>query len=104
MGYATVLSALADPTRRNIFESLRPGPQTVGELAAAQPVSRPAVSQHLRVLEGAGLVQATPVGASRLYAVRREGLDELRGYLDGFWSSMLDAYGSEIARRNAEEL
>ena len=103
MSYADVLTALADPTRRSIFESLRASPRTVGELAADQPVSRPAVSQHLRVLEGARLVQVEPRGTRRVYSVRREGLDELRRYLDSFWSDVLDAYRVEIARRMKDD-
>jgi len=99
MGYAQVLTALADPTRRKILESLRAAPRTVGELAADQPVSRPAVSQHLRVLAGAGLVRVEPRGNRRVYSVRRDGLDELRRYLETFWSDVLNAYSAEIARR-----
>ncbi len=72
---------------------------SVGELAAGQPVSRPAVSQHLRVLEAAKLVTVAPEGNRRLYSIRREGLEELRNYLDGFWSDVLSAYGAEIKRR-----
>lgn len=98
MAYTHVLSALADPTRRHILEALRNHPRTVGELAASQPVSRPAVSQHLKVLEAAKLVSVQPQGNRRLYLVRRDGLDELRQYLDGFWSDVLSAYGAEIAR------
>src|SRR5687767_12437109 len=99
MSYVHVLTALADPTRRSILEALRHTPRTVGELAANRPVSRPAVSQHLKVLEQARLVRAEPQGNRRLYSVRREGLEELRGYLESFWSDVLDAYGAEIARR-----
>lgn len=94
-----MLTALADPTRRHIFEALRDRPMTVGELARGQPVSRPAVSQHLRVLESAKLVSVEPRGNRRLYRIERTGLDELRGYLDRFWSEVLSAYGAEIARR-----
>ena len=72
---------------------------SVGELAKGQPVSRPAVSQHLKVLESAKLVTAEPQGNRRMYRIRREGLDELRRYLDGFWSDVLSAYSAEIARR-----
>lgn len=103
MTYTDVLTALADPTRRSIFESLRSAPRTVGELAAAQPVSRPAVSQHLKVLEGARLVRAEPRGNRRLYSVQRDGLDELRRYLESFWSDVLHAYSAEIARRVKHE-
>ncbi|MFT7621714.1 MAG: DNA-binding transcriptional ArsR family regulator [Myxococcota bacterium] len=91
MPYARVLTALADPTRRGIFEALRDQPQTVGQLAADQPVSRPAVSQHLRVLEGAGLVSVQPRGRTRLYLIRPEGLAELRTYLESFWTDVLSA-------------
>ena len=99
MAYAEVLSALADPTRRAILEALRDQPMTVGELAARQPVSRPAVSQHLKVLEGARLVSVRPQGNRRVYLIKRDGLDELRHYLDSFWSDVLSAYGAEIGRR-----
>src|SRR6266550_980150 len=103
MTYDSVLTALADPTRRSILEALRAVPQTVGELAADQPVSRPAVSQHLKVLERARLVRAEPRGSRRLYSVRREGLDELRRYLESFWSDVLNAYSAEIARRMKDD-
>ena len=99
MSYVHVLTALADSTRRSILESLRDAPRTVGELAAHRPVSRPAVSQHLKVLEKARLVRAEPRGNRRLYSVRREGLEELRAYLESFWSDVLHAYGAEIERR-----
>ncbi len=103
MSYAQVLNALADPTRRKILESLRAAPRTVSELAAGQPVSRPAVSQHLKVLAGANLVRVEPRGNRRVYSVRRDGLDELRRYLDRFWSDVLNAYSVEIARRMRDE-
>lgn len=99
MAYAEVLTALADPTRRQIFEALREQPKTVGELAAGQPVSRPAVSQHLRVLESARLVRVEPHGNRRLYSIKRDGLDDLRHYLESFWSDVLSSYGAEIVRR-----
>jgi DNA-binding transcriptional ArsR family regulator len=99
MTYETALTALADPTRRSILEALRTGPMAVGELAERQPVSRPAVSQHLRVLESARLVRVERRGNRRVYSVDRTGLVELRRYLDGFWSDVLTAYGAEIARR-----
>jgi DNA-binding transcriptional ArsR family regulator len=103
MTYAEALVALADETRRHVFEALRDQPRTVGELAADQPVSRPAVSQHLKVLESAGLVNVEPQGNRRLYSIKREGLDELRQYLDSFWSDVLSAYSAEIARRAKKE-
>jgi DNA-binding transcriptional ArsR family regulator len=99
VAYTDVLAALADPTRRQIFETLRERPRTVGELAKGRPVSRPAVSQHLRVLETARLVDVEPQGTRRVYSVRRDGLDELRRYLDTFWSDVLSAYGAEVQRR-----
>lgn len=99
MTYAEVFTALADPTRRHIFEALRGQPKTVGELAEDQPVSRPAVSQHLKVLESAGLVSVEPQGNRRLYLIKRDGLDDLRQYLESFWSDALSAYSAEIARR-----
>ena len=99
MAYAEVLSALADPTRRHIFEALREQPKTVGELAEGQPVSRPAVSQHLKVLESARLVSVESQGNRRLYSIKRDGLDDLRQYLESFWSDALATYSAEIARR-----
>lgn len=95
MAYEEALTALADPTRRAVFEALRAGPRTVGEIAARLPVSRPAVSQHLRVLEGAALVSARPDGTRRIYRVDRAGLAILRGYLDSFWSDVLEAFRAE---------
>jgi len=100
MTYTNALAALADPTRRHIFEALRGKTLTVGELAKSQPVSRPAVSQHLRVLEAARLVSAEARGSHRFYSIRRDGLDELRTYLESFWSDVLSAYGEEISKRN----
>ncbi len=99
MTYANVFSALADPTRRDVYENLWSGPQSVSDLAAALPVSRPAVSQHLKVLENAGLVRADQRGSHRIYTVRAEGLDVLRGYLDRFWAEALSAFADEIALR-----
>ncbi len=99
MAYAEVLTALADPTRRHIFEALLEQPHTVGELAEDQPVSRPAVSQHLKVLESANLVSVEPQGNRRLYLIKRDGLDELRQYLRSFWSDALSAYSAEIELR-----
>jgi DNA-binding transcriptional ArsR family regulator len=89
MAYTKVLDALADPTRRAVFERLRAAPQTVGELAAHMPVSRPAVSQHLKVLKDAGLVRDEARGTARIYRIHAEGLRELRDWLDGFWDDAL---------------
>ena len=99
MAYAEVFTALADPTRRHLFEALLQQPKTVGELAAGQTVSRPAVSQHLKVLQYAKLVSVEPLGNRRLYSIKRDGLDDLRKYLESFWSDALTAYGAEITRQ-----
>ena len=90
--HETVLAALADPTRRRIFEELRRGPRAVGELAAGLPVSRPAVSQHLKVLKQAGLVLQRRQGRRNHYVVDPRGLDPLRAYLDRFWGGVLAAF------------
>ena len=95
-----IFAALADPTRRGIFDDLQAAPHTVTELAAKHPVSRPAVSQHLKTLETAKLVYATPKGSHRIYAVRPDGLEQLRRYLDGVWDEALAAYGAEISNLN----
>src|SRR5947207_2394823 len=86
------MAALADPTRRAIFERLREGPRPVGELARDLPVSRPAVSQHLRVLKEAGLVSERRNGTRRLYRVEPDAVAELRAYFDEFWSRTLEAF------------
>jgi DNA-binding transcriptional ArsR family regulator len=86
------LSALADPTRRQIFEWLAEQPQAVGHLAERLPVSRPAVSQHLKVLTDAGLVASRAEGTRRIYEVDPQGLAGLRDYLDGFWNRSLAAF------------
>jgi DNA-binding transcriptional ArsR family regulator len=93
-----VLDALGDPTRRQIFESLRGGPRSVGELADGLPVSRPAVSQHLRVLKEAGLVSDRKEGTRRLYRVDPRGLAGLRDYFDGFWGEALARFAAEARR------
>ena len=95
---ASVLDALGDPTRRSIFESLKGGPRSVGELADGLPVSRPAVSQHLRVLEQAGLVSHRPKGTRNVYRVEPKGLAELRDYFDGFWAEALERFGEEARK------
>jgi DNA-binding transcriptional ArsR family regulator len=92
MTYETGMDALGDPTRRAIFERLRRGPHAVGELAAGLPVSRPAVSQHLRVLKEAGLVTERRNGTRRIYRVDPGGLDALRSYFEGFWEEALAAF------------
>jgi len=95
MAYGNALAVLADPTRRQVFERLRAGPRPVNALAAGLPVSRPAVSQHLKVLKDAGLVAERSEGVRRIYSVRREGLNELREWLDSFWGDALEAFKLE---------
>jgi DNA-binding transcriptional ArsR family regulator len=87
-----VMSALTDPTRRRVLESLRAGPRTVGDIAGTQPVSRPAISQHLRVLAEAGLVKFDRVGRQNFYSIDHGGLSELRTYVDSFWTDVLEAF------------
>ena len=98
------LDALGDPTRRAIFERIGDdGPLAVTEIARDLPVSRPAVSQHLKVLKDAGLVADEPAGNRRLYRVDPRGLEELRGYFDRFWSTALTAFKEAAERTDKEE-
>jgi DNA-binding transcriptional ArsR family regulator len=99
--YLNGFSALADPTRRQIFERLARRPRPVGELAEELPVSRPAVSQHLKVLADAGLVVATRDGNRRLYRVDPDGVAGMRTYLDRFWTDALAAF-EDAARREED--
>jgi DNA-binding transcriptional ArsR family regulator len=102
MAYQDPMDALGDRTRRAIFEQLRKGPRAVGEIADKLPVSRPAVSQHLRVLKEAGLVTERRNGTRRLYRVDPDGVGALREYFDAFWSEALAAFkaAAEDERRN----
>ena len=100
MTYGTALAALADPTRRQVFERLRSGPQPVGAIAHGMPVSRPAVSQHLKVLKEAGLVSDRPEGTRRVYYIDPHGLGALRGWLDRFWDQALSAFQVEAESTN----
>ena len=102
MAYANALECLSDSTRRRVFERLRSGPKSVGTLARGLPVSRPAVSQHLRALKEAGLVADKPDGARRIYYIDPHGLGELRRWLDGFWDEALAAFKDEIERELPE--
>lgn len=95
-------TALGDPTRRAIFERLAERPRAVGELARELPVTRPAVSQHLRVLKDAGLVVDRPAGARRIYQLDPDGVGDLRAYLDQFWSRALTAYKAAVELRPEE--
>ena len=92
MAYGDGIAALADPTRRAVFERLRRGPRPVVEIARGLPVSRPAVSQHLRVLEEAGLVRKRREGTRHFYSVNGDGVEELREYFEEFWQDALDAF------------
>lgn len=92
MSYEDAIAALADPTRRVIIDRLRSGALPVGAIASGMPISRPAVSQHLRILSDAGLLTVRPAGNRRLYAIAPEGVDTLRQYLDTLWDDALTAF------------
>ena len=96
------MDALGDGTRRRILERLRSGPCAVGELAAGLPVSRPAVSQHLRVLEQAGLVSARSEGTRRIYVLDPDGLGSLRTYFDEFWNDVLGSFKEAVEGTGGE--
>jgi DNA-binding transcriptional ArsR family regulator len=96
MAYGNALAALADPTRRRVFERLKKGPRAVSEVARGLPVSRPAVSQHLKALKEAGLVADRPEGTRRVYFIDPHGLGELRRWLDKFWDDALAAFQAEV--------
>jgi DNA-binding transcriptional ArsR family regulator len=92
MAYGEAMAALADPTRRAVFERLRRGPRPVVEIARGLPVSRPAVSQHLRILKDAGLVRERREGTRNFYSVNGDGLAELREYFEEVWDDALAAF------------
>jgi DNA-binding transcriptional ArsR family regulator len=100
MAYESALSALADPTRRRVFERLKSGPRPVGAIARGLPVSRPAVSQHLKVLKEAGLVADRRQGTRRVYCIDPNGLGALRAWLDQFWDQALAAFRAEAENPN----
>jgi DNA-binding transcriptional ArsR family regulator len=100
MAYATALAALSDPTRRQVFERLIAAPRPVNEIAEGLPVSRPAVSQHLKVLKDAGLVVERREGTRRIYAADPRALGELRAYVDGMWRDALAAMAKQIDEEN----
>ena len=102
MTYANGMNALGDPTRRAIFERLADGPRAVGEIADEMPVSRPAVSQHLKVLSDAGLVVATQHGTRRLYQLDPTGVGALRAYFDAFWTQALAAFKQAVENPSTE--
>ena len=98
------IAALGDATRRAIFESLARAPKSVGELAAELPVSRPAVSQHLRVLKDAGLVVDRANGTRRIYQIRPDGVEAIHAYLDRMWSEAMAAFQAEAQRISRSQL
>src|SRR5215813_12903766 len=100
MAYETSLAVLADPTRRAVFERLRSGPQPVSEIARDMPVSRPAVSQHLKALKEAGLVRDEARGAARIYRIHAPALAELRDWLNSFWSDALENFKTYAESEN----
>ena len=103
MAYDKALAALADPTRREVFERLRRGPRSVKTIAHGMPVSRPAVSQHLKVLKEAGLVADRPEGNRRVYYIDPDGIGALRGWLDQFWDAALAAFQAEVEASAGKE-
>ena len=98
MTYGKALQCLSDPTRRRVFERLRGGPKSVGVLATGLPVSRPAVSQHLKTLKDAGLVKDRSEGTRRVYYIDPDGLGDLRRWLDGIWDGALEAFKNEVQK------
>ncbi len=102
MAYQAAFLALADPTRRRVFEELRRGPKSVGRIAARMPVSRPAVSQHLGVLKKAGLVADRAEGTRRIYYIDPLGLAGIRIWLDQFWDDALLSFQAEIEKKDAD--
>jgi DNA-binding transcriptional ArsR family regulator len=102
--HAAVLTALADPTRRAIFERLSRSPSAVGELARELPVSRPAVSQHLKVLKSAGLVTNQAAGTRRVYSVDSAGVAGIRDYFEQFWQQSLASFRTAASQPTQEEI
>src|SRR5713226_5554206 len=101
-----IFAALGDPTRRAVFERVCAKPSAVADLAAELPISRPAVSQHLRVLKEAGLVSETPEGTRRIYRIDPRGIGAMRAWLDRYWVEALDAfqhYADSIAEEEQSE-
>src|ERR1700735_4732603 len=103
MAYETALIALADPTRRHVFERLRVGSRSGGQIAEGLPVSRPAVSQHLKVLKEAGLVTDRAEGTRRVYSIDPHGLGAIRAWLDQFWGVALGGFQREIEQGGGKE-
>jgi DNA-binding transcriptional ArsR family regulator len=103
MAYGNALAALADPTRRTVFERLGSGPKPVSEIAKGLTVSRPAVSQHLKVLKQAGLVSDRTEGTRRIYTIDPKGLGALRTWLDQFWDEALENFRVEAEASDRSE-
>ena len=103
MTYQSTLTALTDPTRRQVFEAVAAAPTSVGAIAGQLPVSRPAVSQHLKALSDAGLVTVTKQGTRNIYVARAEGLADLRRYLDQLWGDVLTSFAEDIAKDNQND-
>ena len=96
MAYEQTLAALSDPTRRVVFERVLGAPRSVGDIARGLPISRPAVSQHLKVLKDAGLVAEERHGTRRIYSADAKALGELRAYVDAMWRNALDAFAARV--------
>ena len=99
MAYGSALAALSDPTRRAVFERVLEAPRSVNEIAKAMPISRPAVSQHLRVLKDAGLVHEAKAGTRRIYSADAKALGELRAAIDGMWRSALGKFAATVNQK-----
>jgi DNA-binding transcriptional ArsR family regulator len=98
-----ILDSIGDPTRRRILDRLRRGPAGVGEIAAELPVSRPAVSKHLGLMERAGLVRHDEVGTRHVYRLDPAGVDALRRWVDTYWDAVLEAFAEEVRRADQAE-
>jgi DNA-binding transcriptional ArsR family regulator len=103
MAYKKTLAALSDPTRRTVFERVIGGPRSVGEIAQGMPISRPAVSQHLKVLRDAGLVQEQRAGTRRIYSADAKTLGELRAYVDEMWQSALGEFATSASKKRGRK-
>jgi len=101
--YGNALTALADPTRRTVFEMLAGSESTVGDLAGRLPISRPAVSQHLKVLKEAHLVTVRPAGTRRVYSLDPDGLSAVRSYFEKFWTAALASYAAAVRESEKEK-
>ena len=101
--YGGALTALADPTRRTVFEMLAGSESTVGDLAEQLPISRPAVSQHLKILKDAHLVRVRPNGTRRVYSLDPDGLSAVRSYFEKFWNAALASYAAAVREREGHE-